>query len=375
MLIPVSKPSIGLKEIEYVTDAVKSGWVSSIGDYIGKFEERFAEYCGAKYGVATSSGTSALHLALLALGITAGDEVIVPDLTFVATANAVAYTGATPNFVDIDESTLCVDPSAIKKAVNERIKAVIPVHLYGHPCDMNSIKEIAKEHGLFVIEDAAEAHGAEYKGKKVGCIGDIGVFSFYGNKIITTGEGGMLLTNNIDIYERAKQLRDQAMSRNKRYWHFAVGYNYRMTNIQAALGLAQFERIDEIIERKRKIFQIYQTRLGNLPGLSLNRTAWYAKNVYWAVCLEIAAMTVETRDNFMIDLKNRGIDSRPYFYPISDLSMYSKENTPITHKVYQKGIILPSYESLSNSDIGFVCDSIKSILGYNQNPKVHLAIH
>lgn len=374
MLIPVSKPSIGPEEIEYVMDAVKSGWISSIGSYISKFEESFAQYCGAKYGLATSNGTTALHLALLSIGMTKGDEVIIPDLTFVATANAVTYTGASPIFVDIDESTLCIDPQLIRKAVDEKVKAIIPVHLYGHPCEMDAINEIAQEHGLFVIEDAAEAHGAEYKGKRVGNLGDVAIFSFYGNKIITTGEGGMLLTNDIGIYERAKQLRDHAMSESKRYWHFAIGYNYRMTNIQAAIGLAQLERIDEITERKREIFQRYQANLGNLPGLSLNRTAGYAKNVYWAVCLKIAGMTVETRDKFMIDLKSRGIDSRPYFYPISDFPMYSEANTPVAHAVYQKGMILPSYENLSHSDIDFVCDSIKSIIGYDQSPDVALQL-
>ncbi|MBN1972128.1 MAG: DegT/DnrJ/EryC1/StrS family aminotransferase [Sedimentisphaerales bacterium] len=371
MTIPVSQPSIGPKEIEYMNDAIKSTWVSSIGPYITKFEENFARYCGAKYGLTTSNGTTALHLALMSLGITRGDEVIVPDLTFVATANAVKYTGAEPIFVDIDESTLCIDPFSIIRRMNKNIKAIIPVHIYGHPCDMDAINEIAKEYGLFVIEDAAEAHGAEYKGKRVGNLSDVAVFSFYGNKIITTGEGGMLLTNNIVIYEKAKQLRDHAMSKSKRYWHTEIGFNYRITNIQAALGLGQFERIDEIIKKKREIFSRYKANLEGTAGLKLNRTASYAKNVYWVVCLEIDGMTMESRDKFMIDLKNRGIDSRPYFYPISDLPMYSKVNTPIAHKVFQKGVILPSYESLSGSDVDYISESIKSILASKLRLKIH----
>lgn len=261
--IPVAEPSITQKEINYVLAAVKSGWVSSLGTYITKFEQRFADYLGVKYVLTTSNGTAALHLALVSLGIKEGDEVIIPDLTFIATANAVAYTGAKLAVVDVEEETWCIDPESIKKTITERTKMIIPVHLYGHPANMDEIKKIVEKHGLYIVEDAAEAHGAEYKDRKVGSMGDVGCFSFYGNKIITTGEGGMITTNNGKVYEKAKLLRNHAMDKNKKYWHIEIGYNYRMTNIQAALGLAQFERIDKLIEKKRQIFNWYKEFLGS----------------------------------------------------------------------------------------------------------------
>jgi len=265
--IPISKPSITKKEIAYVTDAVRSGWVSSLGKYIDMFEEKFAAYCGTKYAVATSNGTTALHLVLAALGITARDEVIISDLTFVATGNAVKYTGAKVVTVDIEEETLCIKPEAIKKAITSKTKAIIPVHLYGHPANMEEINKIAKKHNLFVIEDAAEAHGAEVNGKKVGSLGHAGVFSFYGNKIITTGEGGMITTNDEELYKKMRYLRDHAMSKEKRYWHTEVGFNYRMTNLQAALGVAQLERIDELLAKKEEIFKWYQEGLKDVKGI------------------------------------------------------------------------------------------------------------
>lgn len=356
--IPISQPTITQKEIDYVTDAVKSGWVSSLGKYIDQFEETFAKFCNTKYAVATSNGTTGLHLALVSLGIKPGDEVIVPDLTFIATANAVKYIGAKVVTVDIDEDTLCISPNAIRKAITSRTKAIIPVHLYGHPCDMEAINEIAKKHNLLVIEDAAEAHGAEVNGVKVGGLGDVGVFSFYGNKIITSGEGGMITTNCEKLNSRMRYLRDHAMSKEKRYWHTEVGFNYRMTNLQAALGFAQLERIDEIINRKNEIFSLYKGRLNNIVGVKLNFEASWAKNVYWLVCLEIENITEENRDNLILKLKAVGIDSRPFFYPISDMPCYKDVKTPITHKVYKQGINVPSYFDMTNSQVEYICDKL-----------------
>ncbi|MCX7747187.1 MAG: DegT/DnrJ/EryC1/StrS family aminotransferase [Clostridia bacterium] len=361
--IPISMPSITQKEIEYVNDAVKSGWVSSLGKYIELFEKSFAEFSNTKYAIAVSNGTTGLHLALEAYGIGPGDEVIVPDLTFIATANAVKHTGANPVFVDIEETTLCIDPESIKKAITKNTKAIIPVHLYGHPANMALINSIAKENGLLVIEDAAEAHGAEFNGERVGSLGDCGVFSFYGNKIITSGEGGMITTNCDDFYQKALRLRDHAMDKSKRYWHSEIGYNYRMTNIQAALGVAQLERIDSFLKRKKEIFDIYKLLLNNIPRLHLNFTSIEAKNVYWMVCLEVEGYEEADRDKLINDLKNEGIDSRPYFYPISDMPMYKRANTPVVHKVYKRGINLPSYFDISESDIKYVCDKIISLLG------------
>ena len=326
---PISQPSITEKEVSYVTDAVRSGWVSSLGAYIEKFEHRFAEFCGTRYALTTSNGTTALHLALLAVGSKAGDQVIVPDLTFIATANAVAYIGAVPVPVDIDADTLCISPAAVERAITPRTHAIIPVHLYGHPADMDAINAIAERHGLIVVEDAAEAHGAEYRGRRVGSIGRCGVFSFYGNKVITSGEGGMITTDDEALYRTAKRLRDHAMSPTKRYWHEEIGYNYRLTNLQAALGVAQLERIDHFMARRREIMAWYRAGLGGRRGLRLNRDAAWAKNAYWMVCLEVEGMNEGSREALMAALRARGVDSRPYFYPVSDMPMYPGADTPV----------------------------------------------
>lgn len=360
--IPISQPSITQKEVDYVTDAVQSGWVSSLGKYIDIFEEKFAAYCGTKYAVATSNGTTALHLALITLGVSADDEVIIPDLTFVATASAVKYIGAKVVSVDIDEDTLCISPEAIEKAITSKTKAIIPVHLYGHPANMKEINKIAKKYNLFVVEDAAEAHGAEVNGKKVGGLSDAGVFSFYGNKIITSGEGGMITTNNKELYKKMRYLRDHAMSKDKRYWHTEVGFNYRMTNLQAALGVAQFERIDELLDKKKKIFEWYQEGLKDVKGARLNRQATWAKNVYWMVCLELDSYNESQRDEFIQKLKTKGIDSRPYFYPVSDMPMYDETDSPVTHEVYQRGMNLPSYFDITREQVDYICNELKGFI-------------
>ena len=360
--IPISQPSIGEKEIEYVTDAVSSGWVSSLGKYIDMFEEKFAKFCDTKYAVATSNGTTALHLTLVSLGITKDDEVIIPDFTFVATASAVKYINAKVVTVDIEEDTLCISPEAIRNAITSKTKAIIPVHLYGHPANMEEINKIAKEYNLFVVEDAAEAHGAEVNGKKVGGLGNAGIFSFYGNKIITSGEGGMITTNSKELYEKLKYLRDHAMSKDKRYWHTEVGFNYRMTNLQAALGVAQFERIDELLAKKKEIFEWYHEALKDIENIKLNFQKDGYKNVYWMICVEIIGYNENKRDNLLLRLKENNIDGRPFFYPISDMPMYERHDTPITHKVYQRGLNLPSYFDITKEQVQYICKKIKGIL-------------
>jgi len=361
-LIPISRPSIGIKEIEYVTDAIKSGWVSSLGKYIDMFEKKFAKYCGVKYAVATSNGTTALHLTLVSLGITKDDEVIIPDFTFVATASAVKYIGAKVITVDIEKDTLCISPKAIEKAITSKTKAIIPVHLYGYPANMKEINKIAKKYNLYVVEDAAEAHGAEENGKKVGGLSDAGVFSFYGNKIITSGEGGMITTNNEELCKKLRYLRDHAMSKDKRYWHTEVGFNYRMTNLQAALGVAQFERIDELLAKKKEIFEWYQEELKDIKNIKLNFQKENYKNVYWMICVEIIGYNEEQRDDLLMKLKENGIDGRPFFYPVSDMPMYEKSNTAITHKVYQRGINLPSYFDITKDQVKYICEQLKELI-------------
>lgn len=360
---PVASPSIGPQEIEHVLDAVKSGWVSSLGPYIKKFEEAFAKFIGVKYALATTNGTSALHLALLCCGVKRGDEVIVPDLSFIATANAVSYTGAKPVFADIDPETWCIDPQSIRRVISVRTKAVIPVHLYGHPADMDSVARIGREYNVRIIEDAAEAHGAKYKGKKVGGIGNAGIFSFFGNKIITTGEGGMITTHDKMIYEKARFLRDQAMSRTKRYWHTAIGFNYRMTNMQAALGVAQLKRIREFIGKKREIFEWYKKYLSDTAGLQLNPEKPWAKSVFWMTCLLLENSVRVSRDQLIGRLQKRGIDARPFLYPISQMPMYrARQHNPIAERIASRGINLPSSVTLCKSDVKWIAVKIKGLL-------------
>lgn len=364
--IPVSEPCLGGNEEKYVLECMRSSWISSLGRFIPQFEEGFARFCGSKHGVAVMNGTAALQLALAALGIKGGDEVIVPDLTFVATANAVRYMGAKPVFVDSEPATWSIDPARAEAAVTKKTKAIIPVHLYGHPCDMDAIMQIAKKHSLFVIEDAAEAHGAEYKSRKVGSIGDVGCFSFYGNKIITTGEGGMCITNNSKLAERMHFLKDHAMRPERRYWHPELGYNLRMTNIQAAIGVAQLEQISKFLTLKIKHAQLYRSLLQNVKGLAMQPQMPWARSVYWMHSLLVDEKEFGcSRDELMQKLKEKGIDSRPFFYPMHQLPMYSPGHSdrdfPVATWLSKSGINLPSSAKLSEQDIRLVCEAIADI--------------
>lgn len=360
--IPISQPSITQKEIDFVTDAVKSGWVSSLGKYIDRFETEFAAFCGVKHAVSTANGTVAIHLALVALGIKEGDEVIVPDFSFIATANAVRHTGAIPVFADIDPHNLCISVASIRKKISSKTKAIMPVHIYGHPADMPAINTLAKEHNLIVIEDAAEAHGSSINGQKTGSWGICGTFSFYGNKNITSGEGGMITTNSDELNERLRFLRDHAMSKEKRYWHTEIGYNYRMTNLQAALGVAQLERADELLAKRKTIYGWYKKYLQNFDGVTLNKTYSWADNTYWLVCAELQNYNEEKRAVFMAKMKEAGIDTRPFFYPMSMMPMYEKADNPITYSLFEKGINLPTYFDLIEEDVKFICGKIKELL-------------
>ena len=352
-MIPVSEPNIGKEELKNVIDAVKSGWISSKGRYISKFESEFARYMGAKYGVSTSSGTNALHLALKAVGVKKG-EIIVPTLTFIATTEAVVYCNAKPVFVDSHPDYWCIDPRKIEEMITEKTKAIIPVHLYGHPADMDPIMKIAKKHGLYVIEDAAEAHGAEYKGKKVGSIGDIGCFSFYGNKTITTGEGGMCITDNEELAEKMVSLNNHGMT-DKRYWYDDVGFNYRMTNIQAAIGLAQLKKLDRFIEIKRRNAKLYNSLLKE-TGVTLPPEMPWAKSTYW-----MYSILVKNRDKMMKKLEKK-IDTRPFFYPNHALPPYKiNKRYPVAEKLSKRGINLPSATTLKDTDVEYVASVIKGM--------------
>jgi perosamine synthetase len=360
--IPISKPFIGTRERELVLDALDSGWVSSIGKYIDEFEANFARYCGTEYALAVSNGTTGLHLALAALDLRPGDEVIVPDLTFVATANAVAYTGATPVIADIDADTLCIDPASVKSLISERTKAIIPVHLYGHPADMDALTEIGETHGVDIVEDAAEAHGAEYRGRRVGGLGKCGVFSFYGNKVITTGEGGMLTTNDREFYQRAKRLRDHAMSPQRRYFHEERGFNYRITNLQAALGVAQLERIGDFLDRRTEIMGWYNAEIATTDSVRLNRVKNWAKSAFWMVCLEVDWLDETRRDAFMQALKARGIDTRPYFCTLSSMPMYQQLALPVSARKARTGLNLPSFYDLTKPQVQRIAADVNALL-------------
>jgi len=360
--LPVYEPWIGRAELARVTRCVKSGWISSIGAEIGEFERRFAALCSRRFGVATSNGTTALHLTLAALGIGPGDEVVVPALTFVATANAVHYTGATPVFADADPLSWNVDPVAVAKSVTKRTRAILAVHLYGQPAEMRALSAIARRAGAVLVEDAAEAHGARYRGRPVGSLGHVACFSFYGNKMVTTGEGGMVLTSDAKLADRLRLLRDHAMSPERRYYHAEIGFNYRMTTLQAALGLAQLDRFAEILERKRKIAAWYREGLRGLP-LELAPDLPGCDNVHWMFSALVGRHARLDRDALARRLSDRGVDSRPFFVPIPELPPYrSRSRYPVAADLAARGFNLPSGPRLTRRDVRFICDEIADLL-------------
>ncbi len=330
-------------------------------------EKQFATIGGLNLITSSSSsGTTALHLALEALGIGAGDEVIVPDLTFGATANVVIHANATPVFVDVDPVTWTLDPKAMAAAITPRTKAVIPVHLYGHPCDMDPIMELARKHSLKVIEDCAESLGAEYRGTKAGLIGDVGCFSFFANKVITTGEGGMVITKSPEVAARMAMLRDHGMTRERRYWHLAAGYNYRMTNLQAAIGLAQIERIDTFLKRRDDLVRRYDAYLTGFPELQLPVQASWARNIYWLYSIAVNPDRLGmNRDQFSARLQERGIETRPVFFPLHGQPAYRTgiaHPCPVSEDIAARGVSLPTGNDMTGTDVDRVSDAITSIL-------------
>ncbi|MFC1940388.1 DegT/DnrJ/EryC1/StrS family aminotransferase [Chloroflexota bacterium] len=366
-MIPVCEPTLIGNELKYVTDCLKTNWISSQGKYITEFERSFASYCGCKYGITTTNGTTALHLALASLGIGSGDEVIIPTFTMIATAFAVAYTGATPVLVDAEPETWNMDVSQLEARVTPNTRAIIPVHVYGHPCDMAPIMEIAEKHNLWVIEDAAEAHGAEYKGRKAGGIGHINCFSFYANKIITCGEGGMVVTSNDEIAEKARRLKDLAHSPQMRFLHTDIAFNYRMTNIQAAIGLAQLENIDQLAGMRRNNAYLYNSRLKNIPGITLPPEKEWAKNAYWMYGILIQDEFGISRDELMARIRESGIDTRAFFIPMHrqpaflDKVFFVRESYPVADKLGEQGLYLPSSSGLKEEEIGWICQVIGNI--------------
>ena len=362
--IPVGAPALVGNEKKYVMDCLETGWISS-GPYVKGFEDAFADFCGVKHAVSCASGTAALHLALMALGVEAGDEVIVPTLTYVSTANAGVYCGARPVFVDSEPETWNLDPSLIESRITNRTKGLIAVHLYGYPADMDPILAVARRHGLFVLEDAAQAHGAQYKGRRVGSLGDAAVFSFFGSKILTTGEGGMVVTDDEALARRVRELRGQGMDPSRRYWFPVVGYNYRMTNIAAAIGLAQVEKAAWHLERRRQVAAWYREELRNCPGVTWQSEKEWAVHAYWMFSVLLADSSIE-RDEAMVDLEKRGVETRPVFYPMHALPPYrdsvGADRYPVAERIARCGLSLPTWGGLTRDEVSCVSRNLRACL-------------
>ena len=361
--IELDAPNVGKLEKEYLNNCIDSTFISTFGPFVPEFEEKFAHYIGAERAVSTQSGTAALHMALYQLGIGEGDEVIVPSLTFIATINPVLFVGAKPVIVDVDPITWNIDPQEIRKAITTKTKAIIPVHLYGSVCNIEEIIEIARENKLLVIEDATESLGATYKNRQTGTFGDFGCFSFNGNKLITTGGGGMIVSNNQKKAEHIKFLVNQARDSSKGYYHPEVGFNYRMTNIEASLGLAQLERIDNFLEKKRKFRKIYQEVFNDLSYIKFQEESDNASGSWWLSCIKIDKKYIDI-DNLMLKLKEKGIPTRRIFMPASEMP-YLKEFSkpcPNAYEIYNHGICLPSSTLNNEKDIKEAALVIKETL-------------
>jgi perosamine synthetase len=356
--IPIYQPDLSGNEKRYVLECLDSTWISSKGRFLGEFEARFAASVGAQYALAVSNGTAALHLALVTLGIGPGDEVIVPTLTYIASVNAISYTGATPVFVDSLPDTWQMDPADVKRKMTPRTKGILAVHLYGHPCAMEELTVLAREHDVFLIEDCAEGFGSRYKGRHVGTFGEVGMFSFYGNKTITTGEGGMVVTNDQTLFERARHFKGQGLAAHREYWHDVIGYNYRMTNVCAAIGLAQLERAGEFLAKKRRLADAYRQGLGGVP-VAIHGEFGPVTHSYWMISLLVEAD--QDRDRLRAHLAERGIETRPLFYPVHTMPMYAirYQRHPVAENLAWRGINLPSWPGLHASQVEHIIASIR----------------
>jgi perosamine synthetase len=359
-VIPVANPDLSHREREYVLQALDAGEISSQGAFVRRFEKDFARFCEVPYAVAVANGTVALHLALVSMGIGPGDEVIVPALTFVATANAVVHAGAKPVFADVERSSWGIDPVDIERKITSRTKAIIPVHLYGHPADMDAVKAVARNHGLQVLEDAAQAHGSRYRGRRVGGLASMGTFSFYANKIIATGEGGAITTHDAEVADKLRILRDHGMDRSRRYWFPVIGYNYRMANLQAALGVAQLEAVDGLLARKQEIVRQYREELHGLP-IRFRPSASWAEPVEWLITITLEPGAPISIPELITRLAQDGVDSRPLFLPLNELPPYAADSAPcpVTADLSSRGLNLPSGPVISRSDITVVSSSIR----------------
>jgi perosamine synthetase len=367
-VIPVNEPLLGPAEAANVAEAVETGWISSAGRFIDEFERGWAAYCGVQHGVAVTNGTVALQLAVDCLGTEPGDEIIMPTFTIVSCALAAVYNGAVPVLVDSDPDTWCMDVSQVEAKITPRTRAIMPVHIYGHPVDMDPLRALADTHGLTIIEDAAEAHGATYKGRRCGSLGDISCFSFYANKIVTTGEGGMVLTDDDAIAERARSLRNLAFREDRRFYHTELGHNFRLTNVQAAIGVAQLARIDEFLAIKRRMASVYCEGLAGLPLHLPVERAW-AENVYWMYGVVLDESTGMDADAFAVALAERGVQTRPFFLGMHEQpvfherGLFAHESYPVAERLARQGLYLPSGMALTTEQQHEVIDAVRAVLG------------
>lgn len=359
--IPIYQPTLGGNEKQYVNEALDTNWISSKGEFVSKFENQFSNYLSVNYSTSVCNGTVALHLALLALGIGPGDEVLVPTLTYIASVNAITYVGAKPVFVDSEPIYYQMDPNDIQKKIGSNTKAIMAVHLYGHPCNMEAITKICDENGLYLIEDCAEAVGSKYKDKYVGTFGNIATFSFFGNKTITCGEGGMVVTNDKTLFERSVHFKGQGLAKERQYWHDVIGYNYRMTNIAAAIGLGQLEQIEKFIERKRQIAHYYIENLKELP-LEVQPEADNCLHTYWMV--NVILKSGINRELIRQKIESKGIETRPMFYPVHTMPMYSRqfEINSISEDLGWRGLNLPSWPGLEDEALEFIVKTVRESL-------------
>jgi perosamine synthetase len=364
--IPVAFSDLTGNEEQYVIDAIRSSWISSTGQYIQRFEEEFAGLCKTKSAIAVSNGTVALHVALLALNVGPGDEVLVPSLTYIATANAVRYVGAEPVFIDVDPNTWCIDPALLESRITRRTRGIIAVDLYGHPADMDAINHIAGIHGLWVIEDAAEAHLATYKGRPVGSLSTLGTFSFFGNKIFTCGEGGAITLSDPQLEKRIRTLKGQGVDPTRRYYFPITGYNFRLTNLASAILCAQLERKDQILGQRHAIFKKYRELLSGIPGIGFQPVAPWAIPAPWLFCITVDEKEYgHTRGELQLFLESENIETRPFFIPLHRLPPFRMESAarneylPVTDQLSDKGINLPTYTTLGDSEIEYISDKIR----------------
>jgi len=367
-MIPVNQPLLNGREKELLIECIESGWISSDGPFISEFERRFATHIGADYGVAVCNGTAALEAALFAAGITQGDEVIMPSFTIISCALAAIRLGAVPVLVDAEPETWNMDVSQIEARITRRTRAIMPVHIYGHPVDMDPVLEIADKYDLIVVEDAAEAHGAEYKGRKCGSLGHISAWSFYANKIITTGEGGMVLTSDSKMAERAASYRNLCFRPERRFYHSELGHNFRMTNLQAAVGVAQMDRIEKFVQIKRRLGQYYRERLTEIEGIKCQVEKPWAKTVYWMYCIELDSNLGLDAAEMMRELGRRGIGTRPFFLGLQEqpalhgLGLFKGERYPVTERIARQGLYLPSGLTLTEKQVDEVVAAVSEVI-------------